>query len=427
MTKCMMNKLLVNSYKATSQCSRVTNRNIITCSSQCASKKSDVERRDENDIRNIVPSISSSKSFPSIETLELKRGTGGRSSFSGIVATVFGPGDIGRAVINGLARVGSQVIVPYRSDPSKIRGIKLMGDLGQILFVPFHLRDDVSIRKAMKYSTVVVNAIGNHRDTPNFTLDELHVDGCARIARLARESGVKRLIHLSALNCSPNPPAKYIKGGSKFLRSKWAGEQAVRNEFPEATIIRPAETFGSDPNWAVYWAYFWRRHFEGHYLTNRGLGTYKLPVFQDDVADGIVSAINDSTTIGRVIEAYGPAKHQMHDMVNWMRNILQMDEIHGFSPIGDIRRRPGIFLRMRVLQNFTYIPVSMERLELETITDMPDPSNLNLYHLGIEPSKLEDKGPIVLRPYRKFAKYDSDLPKPPPIPVYPTFYPNTEE
>jgi hypothetical protein len=63
------------------------------------------------------------------------RGTGGRSSFSGNVVTVFGAnGMIGRILANRLGKEGSQLIVPYRGDPWDVRSIKLVGDLGQVLF-----------------------------------------------------------------------------------------------------------------------------------------------------------------------------------------------------------------------------------------------------------------------------------------------------
>lgn len=85
---------------------------------------------------------------------ETKRGAGGRSSFSGVVATVFGStGFVGRYVVNRLGelwvwslggvaycrqllpyegRVGSQIVLPLRGDEHDYRHLRLMGDLGQI-------------------------------------------------------------------------------------------------------------------------------------------------------------------------------------------------------------------------------------------------------------------------------------------------------
>ena len=54
----------------------------------------------------------------------------------------------------------------------------------------------------------------------NFTFDGVHVEGAQRLARIARESGVEKFIHVSHLNAQPHPPSKFVKGGSKYLKSK---------------------------------------------------------------------------------------------------------------------------------------------------------------------------------------------------------------
>uniref|UniRef100_A0A0A9Y6A5 NADH dehydrogenase [ubiquinone] 1 alpha subcomplex subunit 9, mitochondrial n=1 Tax=Lygus hesperus TaxID=30085 RepID=A0A0A9Y6A5_LYGHE len=81
-------------------------------------------------------------------TAAMKRGTGGRSSFSGIVATVFGAsGFLGRYVVNRLGKIGTQLILPYRGDFDEMRRLKLSGDLGQVLFLPYNLKDEDSFAK----------------------------------------------------------------------------------------------------------------------------------------------------------------------------------------------------------------------------------------------------------------------------------------
>lgn len=177
----------------------------------------------------------------------MKRGTGGRSSFNGIVATVFGAtGFTGRYLCNRLGKIGSQLILPYRADQYEALRLRLCGDLGQVLFTPYNLKDEKSIEKAVRYSNVVINLVGRDWETKNFKFDDVHVKGAEAIARIARKAGVKRFIHVSALNCAENPEPHVLPKGSKFLKSKWESEQRVREHFPDAVIFRPADIYGQE-------------------------------------------------------------------------------------------------------------------------------------------------------------------------------------
>ena len=53
-----------------------------------------------------------------------------------------------------------------------------------------------------------------------FKFDDVHMIGAKNIASMARECGVKKLIHFSAMNCSKELQTHYVPGGSRFLRSK---------------------------------------------------------------------------------------------------------------------------------------------------------------------------------------------------------------
>ena len=85
---------------------------------------------------DFFPRVINKEVFPTVDIVKNRRGTGGRSSFNGLIVTVFGStGFLARSVVNALGMTGSQIICPYRSDPYSIKDLKLAGDLGQVLFV----------------------------------------------------------------------------------------------------------------------------------------------------------------------------------------------------------------------------------------------------------------------------------------------------
>lgn len=130
--------------------------------------------------------------------------------------------------------------------------LRLVGDLGQVLFMPYELRDEASIKKALRHSNVVINLIGRDWETKNFTFDDIYVHGPARIARLAKECGVEKLIHVSSLNAEEYPEPLMLPGGSKILKTKFKGEQIVRDIFPDAVVFRPSDIYGSEDRFLRY-------------------------------------------------------------------------------------------------------------------------------------------------------------------------------
>lgn len=70
--------------------------------------------------------------------------------------------------------------------------------------------------------------------------------------------GVERFIHLSYLNASSNPKPLVLSKPSMFKISKYEGEQAVKEEFPTATIIRASDIYGSEDRFLRFVLLFFR-------------------------------------------------------------------------------------------------------------------------------------------------------------------------
>ncbi|EDV29517.1 expressed hypothetical protein [Trichoplax adhaerens] len=309
----------------------------------------------------------------------VKSGRGGRSSYSGILATVFGgTGFTGRYVINRLGRVGTQIMVPYRCDEHDIRHIRLMGDLGQIMFRPFSLRDTDAVSELVKHSNVVINLIGQDWETRNYTYEDANVEGARAIARACRDHGVERLIHVSALNVDKNSK-------SHWLRSKAAGEEAVLEEFPDATIVRPSDIYGQEDRFFNYYAELRMLPF-GVPLLDGGLKATKIPLYVADFAKAIAKMTVDDTTAGRIYELYGPHEYLLYDLVGTI-----------FSAF------------LSVMETVGYIPwLTRDKLIRQNLSDRVTPELPGLEDLGIEKTTIDKIATFVLRRHVGVSGADID-------------------
>src|SRR5713101_2490180 len=151
--------------------------------------------------------------------------------------TVFGgTGFIGRHLVPLLLRSGATVRLAVRH-PGRVQMTTVSGQPPEL--IQADVLDDVAVGAAIVGADAVVNLVGILTETTTQTYRAIHVDGARRVALAAQRRGVTRLIHLSALGASPTSPAISDQ-------TKAEGERAVREVFPQATIVRPSLVFGED-------------------------------------------------------------------------------------------------------------------------------------------------------------------------------------
>ncbi|XP_030070440.1 NADH dehydrogenase [ubiquinone] 1 alpha subcomplex subunit 9, mitochondrial [Microcaecilia unicolor] len=326
----------------------------------------------------------------------IPKGKGGRSSFSGIVATVFGStGFLGRYVVNRLGRIGSQVVIPYRCDQYDIMYLRPMGDLGQLIFLEWDPRNKDSIRRALEHSSVVINLVGREWETRNFSFEDIYVNIPKDIAQLSREAGVGTLIHMSHLNAD-------MKSPSKYLRNKAVGERVVREEFPDAIIMKPSEMFGREDRFFNHFANM--RWFGGVPLISLGKKTVKQPIYVVDVAKAIINAIGDPDSKGKTYVLAGPNRYLLYDVAKYIFAVAHRPFITYPLP------RPLYHLVARFFEISPFEPwTTRDKVDRFHTTDMKFPDLPGLEDLGIMPTPMEQKAIEVLRRHRRYRWLEAEL------------------
>ena len=117
------------------------------------------------------------------------------------------------------------------------------------------------------------------------------------MAKIAKEAGVQKFVHVSALGAD-------VDSKSEFLKSKALGEIAVKEEFPEATIVRPSWVYGYEDN-------FWNKMgsmakwFPLSIILAPAGEAVMRPVFVEDVASVLAAMARQDDAQGEVVELYG--------------------------------------------------------------------------------------------------------------------------
>jgi len=210
------------------------------------------------------------------------------------LVTLFGGGGfIGRYVCEQLFDYGEYNVrlrVVSR-EPRKAHYIQPLAQVGQWGIVRGDVTDPGSVRRAVDGASAVINLTGAFKG-----MGAVHAEGSRTVAEAARAAGASSLVHISAIGSDAGSEAVYA-------RTKGEGETAVREIFPNATIIRPSIVFGPEDSFA-----------------NRLAGLSRLPVlpviapnckfqpvYVEDLAKAIArAAVDPQTHGGKTYEIGGP-------------------------------------------------------------------------------------------------------------------------
>jgi NADH dehydrogenase len=307
------------------------------------------------------------------------------------IAVMGGAGFVGRYVVKRLVERGEVLTVGGRH-ATGAKYLKLKGDVGQVGLVNIAIGDAEPVLRAfVAGKDALVNCVGILYERGAQKFAAVHHAAPAKLARLAREAGVERLVHISAIGADPRSPSAYA-------RSKAAGEQAVKDAFPTATILRPSIVFGPEDD---FFNRFAALAVMSPFVPLIGGGETRFqPVYVGDVASAVTQVLDDPATAGRTYELGGPQVFTFRQLMELM--------------LGEIKRRRHFVdlpfgvasLQARFLSLLPKPPLTPDQVEMLRRDNVVAAGALDLGTLGIAPTAVEAILPSYLDRFRRRGWYD---------------------
>lgn len=288
--------------------------------------------------------------------------------------TIFGgSGFLGRHLVRRLAQHGWILRIAVRR-PENAGFLKPMGDVGQIVPIAANLRDADSVAAAVEGADAVVNLVGILFERGRQTFAAVHESGAENVAAAAREAGVARLLHVSALGANAN-------SSSAYAQTKARGEAAVREAFPEATVLRPSIVIGPEDDFFNRFAGLARL---SPALPLIGGGTTRFqPVYVGDLAAAMSAALTDRASRGRTYEIGGPTVYSFRQLMQMLLATIHRPRLLVPLPF------PAARFMAFFLERFPVPQLTRDQVALLATDNVVDEGAATLADLGIAPTPIE--------------------------------------
>jgi len=222
-----------------------------------------------------------------------------------IVGVTGGTGFVGRAVVAELLQAGHETRVLSRTEPRTLpEGVR-------------HVRGSVvtgeGLGELVQEADALIHLVGIIRESGPNTFKAVHHQGTVNAVIAASAAGVRKYLHMSALG---------TRGGarSRYHRSKWEGETAVRASGLAWTIFRPSTIFGPEDAFINMLARLVRR--SPVIPVPGGTGNLMQPVAIRDVAASFTAALESDVTSGRTYELGGPDQLNLRQILEKLAQVL---------------------------------------------------------------------------------------------------------
>ncbi|HWP30212.1 MAG TPA: complex I NDUFA9 subunit family protein [Fimbriimonadales bacterium] len=247
--------------------------------------------------------------------------------------------------------VGSHVVEHLLAEGFEVRGLvhsrAPRWENPKVEIVKGDIRKPETLSEALKNTKGVAHCVGIIREGKGVTFENLVAEGTANLVKEAQKAGTEKFVFISALGTRPN-------ARSRYHRTKWQAEEAVRNSGIPFTILRPSIIFGPEDDFI--------NAFAGKWIPFPSGGKNLLqPVYVEDVARIVGSCFTNELTNGKTFELGGPERYEMRQVIAIAEEVFGRKGFHPPIPIFLLKIMARVFFDS--LQKFGLrIPVTTDQL-----------------------------------------------------------------
>lgn len=224
------------------------------------------------------------------------------------ICVLGGTGYVGRHLVAQLTAKGYETVIPSRH-PQRFRQL---GVNPGCQVVEADIFDKNHLARVLMGCDAVVNLVGILNERRRHDFRKVHIELVDKVGSACRQAGIKRLLHMSALN------ADAASGSSVYLRSKGEGEnRAHTSGKPDVAVtsFRPSVIFGEDDSFINRFAGLMK--IPGP-MPLACPGSKFAPVYVEDVCQAMVNSLEERSTFGQRYDLCGPQVYSLKQIVEYI-------------------------------------------------------------------------------------------------------------